>query len=94
MELPEIRVNIWRIVDKSTFFICQLAARAYAIGDNDSTKEKILQFLAHTDHHLAKELPVLKEYKMHMVDAGGSEKAIPVEYIRRAEIFKFFLDKM
>jgi hypothetical protein len=76
LELPEACLNIWCIVDKDTRLVYRLAARAYAIGGSDSSKRNVLKFLAHTDYHLAKELPTLKKYITTLVDANNEERTM------------------
>ena len=77
MENTEICLNVWCVVDEESNLIYRISARAYAIEGDDKTKSQILKFLAYSDYHLAKELPLLNKYQTKIISATGEELLLP-----------------
>lgn len=63
-QLPEVCLNLWWFLDDKSGIVQRVAGRAYALRGTDEYRLQLLQALAATDFHLARTLPLPKQFSV------------------------------
>jgi hypothetical protein len=86
---PEICLNLWWFLDVKAKLAYHLAGRAYALSGTDDEKVKILQSLAATDFHIARNFAIPQRFTV-VTDHGKLTGVTDDTLIRRhhADIFE------